>query len=570
MRLSFVVVSILFVQLLMVDRPSCLAAATCGPDSKRSEPTDQPEPATKLYTFKDHDAPPAFQLVATGEALRRKSVPKMADGRLSLLESWWKSTGSAAFPAPTPVITRVVEASWKLIMNTGTEGAGFAWLNVQTYGDIATAPDVEQWEAPNIPDSFAIGFDASNPPNRDPFRGSGNAYDRPQHEVSLHWNGTEIVKRTTPMDFRDEKPHDVRLTIGFVPGGADVSVWIDDVAIFESYFIPSMTAYVGRPALGARNDETAGDVLIDDLRITCKEPIGAPEPPLTIVAIDHKLNDAQHPRNEATVEFPESTDRFARIICTLRLDEPEAGFDPWDRLAALYVYDENGERFEILRYITPYDRGFEWKVDVTDFRPLLRGKHKIEQSSQTYAEGWVVTVTFDFYPQLRDGQPALADPLACKVVNLWVGAPELGNPEKPVEAFYTPRTVRLDEQTVSAKVRIVVTGHGMLPNTNNAAELMSIGRTLTVNGKSFRNVLWKTDNYLNPCRPQGGTWKYDRAGWAPGDVVRPWEVDITHLIAKGGEVTLEYKLDPYVNEARGQTWAPFHHTEAQVILYCKP
>src|SRR3712207_7924990 len=52
-------------------------------------------------------------------------------------------------------------------------------------------------------------------------------------------------------------------------------------------------------------------------------------------------------------------------------------------------------------------------------------------------------------------------------------------------------------------------------------------RTLTVTGnatqKTWDNILWKTDNYLNPCRPQGGTWKYDRAGWAPGDIVRSEE-----------------------------------------------
>ena len=110
----------------------------------------------------------------------------------------------------------------------------------------------------------------------------------------------------------------------------------------------------------------------------------------------------------------------------------------------------------------------------------------------------------------------------------------------------------------------------MLPNTDNAAEFMPLGRTLTVNGESFRNVLWKTDNYLNPCRPQGGTWKYDRAGWAPGDVVRPWEVEVTHLITDARELRVEYALDPYVNEARGQTWAPFHRTESQVVLYRTP
>jgi hypothetical protein len=99
---------------------------------------------------------------------------------------------------------------------------------------------------------------------------------------------------------------------------------------------------------------------------------------------------------------------------------------------------------------------------------------------------------------------------------------------------------------------------------------MSIARTLKVNGHSWVNTLWKTDNYLNPCRPQGGTWKYDRAGWAPGDVVRPWIVDATEYIGAVGAdrvLKIEYELDPYVNEERGKASPPVHITQSQLILY---
>lgn len=512
------------------------------------------------WTFDEGSDPNGFAVTVTGEAEKRDSPPKIADGRLYLLPSWWKSTAAVAFAAPTETLARIVDVRWTMIMNTGTEGAGFAWLNVAEYAGRGAAPEVAAWEAPDVAGSFAVGFDASNPPNRDPFRGSGNAYDRPQHEVSLHWDGREILKRTTPMDFRDEQPHAVRVRVTFVTGGADVSIWIDDQPIYEDYFVPGMTAYVGRPAFGARNTETAGDILIDEVHVTCHQPIAAPEPPLTITAIDRALNDKDHPRNEAEVEFPTDTSEFGRIICTLRLDKPETRFDPWDRIAHIWIHDEDGTRYELLRYITPYHRGHVWQVDVTDWRPLLTGKRRIEQVCTTYGEGWVVSVTFDFYP----GEP---ERVAYRVVNLWSGNPEVGNPGKPTSDFYVPREVATDDATVAAKVRLVVTGHGMSPNTDNAGEFMPLGRTLSVNGREFRNVLWKTDNYLNPCRPQGGTWKYDRAGWAPGDVVRPWEVDVTELLEPGEPLRIEYALDEYVNENRGQTWAPTHTTEAQVILY---
>ena len=170
-----------------------------------------------------------------------------------------------------------------------------------------------------------------------------------------------------------------------------------------------------------------------------------------------------------------------------------------------------------------------------------------------------MTVEFAFY-----SGPAARR--AYRVVNLWSGKAILGNPDKPVTDFYVPRTVALDETCTSAEVVVTVTGHGMAPNAKNAAEFMPIDRTLTVNGREHVNRLWKTDNYLNPCRPQGGTWKYDRAGWAPGDVVRPWVVDATpHLGA--GTLEIGYVLAPYVNENRGKTWEPYHHTEAQVVLY---
>ncbi len=92
---------------------------------------------------------------------------------------------------------------------------------------------------------------------------------------------------------------------------------------------------------------------------------------------------------------------------------------------------------------------------------------------------------------------------------------------------------------------------------------LSIDRTLTINGTSSKNTLWKADNYLNPCRPQGGTWKYDRAGWAPGDVVKPWEVEAVIGVGEADrKLHIEYAVEPYENDNRGKTWAPFHLTHS--------
>ena len=279
------------------------------------------------------------------------------------------------------------------------------------------------------------------------------------------------------------------------------------------------------------------------------------------MAIDHKLNDKDHGTNTADTEFPADTSRFGRIIMTLRLDKPATKFDPWDRIAHVWIEGDDHQRYELLRYITPYSHGWEWKLDVTDLRPLLQAKHKVIQECGTYGEGWVVTVAFDYYAGKMDQE-------AYKVVKLWSGAPEVGNPDHPTEAFYVPQSVPTDRETIGARVLVTVTGHGMEPNTNNAAEFMPLGRTLTINGKSAYNRLWKTDNYLNPCRPQGGTWKYDRAGWGPGTIVPPWTVDAGRF-QPGQPILVQYSLDPYLNKGRGKTWAPTHVTESVLVLYRK-
>jgi len=106
----------------------------------------------------------------------------------------------------------------------------------------------------------------------------------------------------------------------------------------------------------------------------------------------------------------------------------------------------------------------------------------------------------------------------------------------------------------------------MHPNTDNAAEFMPARRKVTVNGKAFSNLLWRTDNYLNPCRPQGGTWKYDRAGWGPGALVIPWEIDVSDLVKPCEPVTIDYAPQPYVNENAGKSRAN-HIVEAVLIEY---
>jgi hypothetical protein len=453
---------------------------------------------------------------------------------------------------------RILTRRFDLIMEPGTEGASVLFLDVREHGASGGFERPEQWEAPSVPHAFGVGFDASNPKNDDPFRGPGNIYGRPEHEVSLHWNGWELHKKTTQVDFKSGEPVPVELTIEFVTGGAEVDLALGGVQEYEDFFIPGMMPYAGRWAFGAENRENGGAVQIANLSQVVEYDAPEPEAPVKVVAFDQVLNNAGRHRNESTVQFPDDNERFGRIVMNLKLEDTPAGVDPWDRLAHIYLLDGD-ERYEIQRYITPYGGGWQWSVDVTHFRPLLQGEKVMEQVCETYAEGWLVSVSFDFYPGDKQRQ-------ARQVVPLWQGRAIMGDPDRPVEEFYSPQTVPVPDWATDAEVITVVTGHGMSPNSNNAAEFMPITRWLTVNGERHENRLWKTDNYLNPCRPQGGTWKYDRAGWAPGDVVAPWRVPVGDLL-DAEELKIEYELEPYVNENRGETWDPFHATESYVIFY---
>lgn len=88
-----------------------------------------------------------------------------------------------------------------------------------------------------------------------------------------------------------------------------------------------------------------------------------------------------------------------------------------------------------------------------------------------------------------------------------------------------------------------------------------------VGANSFYNVLWRNDCYLNPNRPQPGTWQYSRAGWCPGARVDAWMVDITGLVSPGHSVALNYIADPYTNTSIDAGNPARHWVASQLITY---
>ena len=455
-----------------------------------------------------------------------------------------------------PAEAREAQVRFGLTLEGTPRGAGLVLLNSRLTSTDSIPADFD-WAEPNVKGCLGIGFDTHNPPTEDPFNADGNIYDRPQREVSLHWDGVEVANAASPVDFADGRQHEAVVRIEFQIAAAEVSVAIDGTPVHERVLVPGLLPYPMGHACAIEADDPQGMVEVRELTGRGKAPRTPPAEHCH--AIEGAVLNAGHQQEEATATLPPAGKPYGRVLLTLSLRTPPDGIDPWDRGGSVYVWTDAGERFEILRFITPFGREVTWQVDVTDYQGLLRGTRKIGVAIGTWVKGWQVDVDLDYFA----GRPAR---YAHRVTNLWNGDFEYGNPADPLESHLPIREAKLAPGTRSATVRVVVTGHGMHPNTNNAAEFMPAGRTLTVNGTPFENLLWRADCYLNPCRPQGGTWKYDRAGWCPGALVRPWDVDVTSLARTGRALTLDYKPQPYTNENAGQGRAS-HVIEAQLIEY---
>jgi hypothetical protein len=489
---------------------------------------------------------------------------------------------SVAYPAEKKGRFHRLDAKFRLRFTGPAEGAGLAFLSTAAYGEDGPAPSVARWEEPNLDRTFAIGFDTYDPLTQNLFDADGNIYNRPQHEVSLHWDGVEVANVVSPIAFEDGMPHNVAVSLHFVTAGVMVSVTIDGMGVYTDYFVIGPDAYRARLALGLDQGTLASLGLLPTLT-----PGTIPQPPTTIPTLgactfdsmNFALSEHAKPDPSPThvpifaganlnaafqdstsyVQLPAAGKPAERVILTLTLTAPPGGIDPWDRSGSIYAFDDVGLRYEILRFITPFGRGYRWRADVTDYQSLLHGRRQMSVAIDTWQGGWSVDVALDYYW----GKPAL-EPF--RVTNLWSGNWEYGNPADPIEARFVPRNVIPDASAKAAKVRLVVTGHGMTPNTDNAAEFMPATRTLTVSYRAFDNLLWKTDNYLNPCRPQAGTWKYDRAGWGPGSLVTPWDVDVTGVLQPGVPALIQYKPQSYVNANAGKSRA-YYIVEGQLIEY---
>ncbi len=223
-------------------------------------------------------------------------------------------------------------------------------------------------------------------------------------------------------------------------------------------------------------------------------------------------------------ELPQSVAAYDSIAAFFDVTCPNVagGCDDWDRIAWVQIKDPTGKWVELFRYITPYGVACDHYIDVTNYESLLQGKIDFRVYIETWGTGgWQMDLILNYFA----GEPEYPYSL---MEEMWQGTYNFGDPAnlQPMDTV----TFGLPHGVQKATLRLVTTGHGWGENnTGNAAEFYHAIHHLNVNGEeAFTQDLWQNCN-PNPdgCTGQHGTWQYNRAGWCPGLIARPFIYDLT-------------------------------------------
>jgi hypothetical protein len=496
--------------------------ATCGSALGQEPPAPRPAPVLSTYgagAGPVHEPAGTFKLLRPGVAGQNNTV--------------------AFGPARRGAFSSV-GVHFTLRVLKGGDGGGIALLNAREFGAAGPAPFLRAWEAPSLAKSFGVGIDVYNPPTREPFGADGNVYNQPQREVSLHWDGREIVKRCAKEEFRGQAAES-KIVLEYVPGGAEVTVQLGAAVVYDRYFVAGMQPYEFRLAAGARTGNVTTEFDLSNVRIRAERPITRRSRPLHVELFHHVMTDNQTTKYQAEVDLPPANWAYGRVLMTVQIHDGGDDWDEWDRNGDIALWDDAGNRRVIVPFITSYRTECHWVADVTPFRAWLAGKRKFEVAAGTTfykGRGYLMSVSLDYYP----GTPARD---AFQVVSLWDGTAKYKSDDNHFRDFFTPREVAVPEGATEAEVIIFTTGHSQVGEFTPAKRTLRWTPAAGGAPEEFHHTLWRTDCYLNPNRPQYGTWKYARAGWAPGDLVRPWVSRLDAELLPGAVMQLEYLPQPY-------------------------
>lgn len=196
--------------------------------------------------------------------------------------------------------------------------------------------------------------------------------------------------------------------------------------------------------------------------------------------------------------------------------------------------------YEIDRFITPYgirldlgDDGFLWKVDVTEFAPVLNGFIDLRAGNDQE----LLDLKFIF---IKGTPPRNVNSLR----QIWGSG---GNYTAVVaNTVMAPVDLKLDENSSHFRVLTRSSGHGFGGDskvTDNCSEFCAREHSLWINGsQEFAWTGWKECGD-NPVYPQGGTWILDRTDWCPGAPVTTYRHEIGKFVKAGDIVNFDYEIE---------------------------
>ena len=498
--------------------------------------------------------------------------PRIENETLHVLdaERSTRQSNAAAFDVEHRGAYERRKLQFQLRVSKGGDGGSILFLNTRHYGKRGPAPFLESAVEPNLKNTFAVGIDIHNPKNEAPFGPWGNYRGEPQREISLHFDGRELVKRVAPKEFRgDFVPFEI--VIEHEVGGADVTVRANDATVFDRLFVAGLQPSETRLAFAAgTREKVATEFDIKGVVEQVERAARKRREPLHVEIFNHVLTNNAKTAYKATVDLPPLQWALGRVILTLEIHDAGKDWDEWDRNGEISVIDDEGKKLGIVPFITSYRTPCHWKVDVTHFRPLLTGMRTFEIAAGTTFyknRGYMMSVSLDYYHGANEYAPV-------DVVPLWVGTAKYKSDDNHFQDFFQPRRIELDGKATRARIFTTTTGHSQVGEfTRSSRAIVAEAEGESPATKRFENTLWKDDCYLNPNRPQFGTWKYSRAGWAPGDVVRPWWIDLSPMLASNSRLTLTYLPSRYVFKDGDETPTPkeiskaSHVVRSYLILY---
>lgn len=276
------------------------------------------------------------------------------------------------------------------------------------------------------------------------------------------------------------------------------------------------------------------------------------------------------------MHFPEDMSRYGFIQLEYTMGGWNQGPADWDMTTQIMVRDkQTDEWYELTRCITPYGGTFKsnwtrtYYLNVSEFAPLLAGDAELK----VFYCGWdatdkrahTATLQFDLYEEPNPyGKAVWHQKIYDSTLNGNTGyrswAYGVAGHSIEADERLGKRTITIPAEVRQAIVRVCFTGHGQDALTgkqgkfpgrpgykpNNVAEFDYNYYTIILNGDTVpqRGYIWEknNDNYA-----QAGTYKYDRAGWGPGQPcnVQHW---LLRIPADQHTVTIDMDLDEYISK----------------------